>query len=553
MKRFLQWIVRRVLLYVALVLAFAAAGFIAQTWNKAAEHRALFQGLVAVENELRDGQGEWERAFRESTAGLEERNITYLDERIADTVQKINEVQAVLEKDKGVVELFRQGPQGLVANQKRKLLIARLRRELETLHAARDLVNRRNAEPEQRDRLEEAERTCDRATDQLEALESQRLYRLRSWFPSRQHKELARAQATACRERDEASKRLARIVATRASVEQAKENYEASKDGLDRSFNRALSDLSSERKRAETRWNGSPVQKLRLFEARHSLLWKALLALIGILAMPYLIRMLFWFVFAPLAERRGAIRLAVPGDRGATIPPAERSTTAVSIRLATAEELLVRQSHVQTTAQGGTKATRWLLDWRHPLASIASGLTFLTRIRGAGETTTVSAVTDPFAEVTVLTLPDGATCVLQPRALAAVVQPIGRPLRVTSHWRLRSLNAWLTLQLRYLVFHGPCRLVIKGGRGVRVERAERGRIFGQAQLIGFSADLDYSVTRTETFWPYFRGYEQLFKDKVEAGEGVLMIEEAPMAGRKKAGARRGLEGAFDVMTKALGI
>lgn len=53
----------------------------------------------------------------------------------------------------------------------------------------------------------------------------------------------------------------------------------------------------------------------------------------------------------------------------------------------------------------------------------------------------------------------------QPRALAAVAQPIGRLLRVTGHWRLLSLNSWLTVQLRYLVFHGPARLVVQGGRG----------------------------------------------------------------------------------------
>ena len=77
------------------------------------------------------------------------------------------------------------------------------------------------------------------------------------------------------------------------------------------------------------------------------------------------------------------------------------------------------------------------------------------------------------------------------------------------------------MQLRYVVFHGPARLVVKGGRGVRVERAERGRIFGQDQLVGFSTDFAYSVTRTETFWPYFLGREQLLKDRVADGVGVL--------------------------------
>jgi hypothetical protein len=88
----------------------------------------------------------------------------------------------------------------------------------------------------------------------------------------------------------------------------------------------------------------------------------------------------------------------------------------------------------------------------------------------------------------------------------------------------RSLHAWLTLQLRYLVFHGPVRLVVKGARGVRVERAEHGRIFGQEQLAGFSANLTYSVTRTETFWPYLFGRESLLKDRVVGGDGVLIVE-----------------------------
>ena len=122
------------------------------------------------------------------------------------------------------------------------------------------------------------------------------------------------------------------------------------------------------------------------------------------------------------------------------------------------------------------------------------------------------------------------------------------PMRISRHWRLGSLNAWLTLQLRYLVFHGPAKLVLKGGRGVRVEAAEEGRVFGQDQLVGFSADLAYAVTRTEPFWPYFFGHQPLLKDRVMAGEGVLIIEEAPLTTRNGTG-RRGLEGMIDAGMK----
>lgn len=220
--------------------------------------------------------------------------------------------------------------------------------------------------------------------------------------------------------------------------------------------------------------------------------------------------------------------------------------------LAAGEELLVRPSYLQTSGANSVATTRWLLDWRHPLTSFATGLAFLTRIRGTGEATTVSAMRDPFAEVTIMTLPEGAACVLHPRALAAVAQPIVRPLRVETRWRLTSLHAWLTLQLRYVVFHGPARLVMAGERGIRVEQAGRGRVFAPDQLVGFSTDLGYAVTRTETFWPYFFGREPLLKDRVAAGEGVLIVEEAPLSARNGQ-VRRGIEGMIDAGMRVFGM
>lgn len=288
-----------------------------------------------------------------------------------------------------------------------------------------------------------------------------------------------------------------------------------------------------------------------------SLLLQALLILILLISMPLIIRTLFYYVLAPLAERRATIKISVPGDHDVPIPPSLQSRISIPVTLGPLEQLLVRQDYLQTSSLAGTKDTRWLLDYWHPLSSIASGLFFLTRITGEGEMTTISAVRDPFAELTEVTLPLGAACILHPHALVAVVQADGQtgsqPMRITSHWRLFSLNAWLTLQLRYLVFHGPCRLIVKGGRGIRVERAERGRIFGQDQLVGFSADLAYSVTRTETFAPYLFGREQLFKDKIEQGTGIVIIEEAPLSSRSGSSVRRGLEGMFDAGLKAFGV
>ena len=285
----------------------------------------------------------------------------------------------------------------------------------------------------------------------------------------------------------------------------------------------------------------------------NSILLSAFYVLMGIILIPFLIRAIFYYVLAPIAERRASIHISVPNAGNVSIPLADASRVSLPVILKKNEELLVRQDYLQTSSLGGKKQTRWMLDYRHFFSSLASGLVFLTRIQGEGETTTVSAVRDPFAELTEVILPQGAACVLHPRALVAVVHPVGQPMQITSHWRLFALNAWLTMQLRFLVFHGPGRLIVKGGRGIRVERAERGRIFGQDQLVGFSADLAYSVTRAETFAPYFFGREQLYKDKVEQGSGILIIEEAPQSSREGGGIRHGLEGVFDAGMKAFGV
>lgn len=65
-------------------------------------------------------------------------------------------------------------------------------------------------------------------------------------------------------------------------------------------------------------------------------------------------------------------------------------------------------------------------------------------------------------------------------------------------------------------------------------------------------DLGYAVTRTETFWPYSFGREPLLKDRVAAGEGVLIVGEAPLSARNGQ-VRRGVEGMIDAGMKVFGM
>jgi hypothetical protein len=296
----------------------------------------------------------------------------------------------------------------------------------------------------------------------------------------------------------------------------------------------------------------------RLLAALRAQLPVALGILAGALLVPVLVKALFYFVLAPLAARQPPVRL-LPDPAAPGIGAATPAGVSVSLELAPGEELLVQSNFLQSSSQPARKRTQWLLNPSLPFASLASGLFALTRIApepGAASTRVVlSSQHDPFGEVGVLELPAGAALVLQPRGLAGVVQPAARPLRITRHWRLGSLHAWLTLQLRYLVFHGPCRLVLKGCRGVRAEAPQPGqpRAINQAATLGFSANLDYRTTRTETFVSYLLGREALLNDLFSGTPGRFVYEEMPGGARRAGVTGRGLEGLADAVLKVFGI
>ena len=60
------------------------------------------------------------------------------------------------------------------------------------------------------------------------------------------------------------------------------------------------------------------------------------------------------------------------------------------------------------------------------------------------------------------------------------------------------------------------------------------------------------MVRGETFWPYFLGRESLLKDKITAGDGVIVVEEAPFALRRGVPVRRGIEGTIRLTATARG-
>ena len=309
---------------------------------------------------------------------------------------------------------------------------------------------------------------------------------------------------------------------------------------------------------------GSRWQRVRAgwdaFVANHRQLFLlALLLLVGAALARLAVKLLLYYVLAPWASRRPPLRLlqpppaawvaAVGRDRAGRI-----SAESVTVRLAPGAELLVRPEYLQSSSQRSSKRTAWLLDAALPFTSVLSGMYLLTRVRTeAGDALVLSPGRDPFDELALLDLPDGAALVCQPRALAGVMQAIGRPLRITRHWRAGSLHAWLTFQLRFLVLHGPCRLVLKGRRGVRLESAGGGRLIDQAATLAFDAGIPYGNVRTETFVPYWLGREELFNDRFGGTEGSYLYEERPGDRRGGVLLGRGVQGLWDAVLKVFGI
>lgn len=291
----------------------------------------------------------------------------------------------------------------------------------------------------------------------------------------------------------------------------------------------------------------------RLSQPLQAIMPTALLILVGALLAPLAIKALFYFVLAPLAARRPPVRL-LPESRGELVLESGQSTISREMTVDAGHELLVHPDFLQSASVAGHTDTCWLLNRHYPLTSLASGMVALTRIRTTAPAIyVVSGTQDAHSEIGVLVLPPGAALVMQPHNLVGVLQPRGAPVRITSHWRLGSLHAWLTLQLRYLAFHGPAQLIVQGCRGVRVEPASTGRSISQAATIAFNANLAYSTRRCETFVAYVRGKQALLNDSFVGDKGFYVYEEMPRAGRQRAGVARWFEGLADSVLKVFGV
>ncbi|PTQ88912.1 hypothetical protein [Agitococcus lubricus] len=287
----------------------------------------------------------------------------------------------------------------------------------------------------------------------------------------------------------------------------------------------------------------------------------ALMILAAVILLPILFKLIQYFVLAPIVSRLAPIRLLAASPNHAFIDEqlhrhtvGHISQPSLTIQLAPRDELLIHPDYLQSFSKYAHKSTQWLLNPQIPLTSWAAGLVTLVKLQSdKNEHIQLASMSNPLEELAVLSLPAGSQVVCKPRALAGVIKQREHAVYVSRHWRLFSLHAWLTLQLRYLVFHGECQLIVKGHHGIIVEHAGEARLVQQQATLGFSPDIAYSNYRCETFISYYLGKDSLFNDQFSGEAGLFFYEQAPHDSTAAGVVKRTMGGIWDAILKVFGI
>jgi hypothetical protein len=280
----------------------------------------------------------------------------------------------------------------------------------------------------------------------------------------------------------------------------------------------------------------------------------ACLILLTIILAPIGIKLIFYYVIAPWAARQPSIRISPSTDSQTQSVTMQSTGVSLPIILKNDEEMVLHSDYLQSSDIDSKKAGQLVLNWRYLFTSLAAGMYALTRIHTTNsEPIVVSSSKDAMMELALIDIQDGSAIVFQPHFLVGVIQKRDTPIRIESKWRLWHLHSWLTLQLRYLVFHGPAKLIVSGCRGVRLEPAGKGRLINQAATLGFTTNTLYSVTRCEIFLAYWRGEQGLFNDRFTGEEGSYIYEETPSRNGRSGVTGKGLEGVADAALKVFGI
>jgi uncharacterized protein (AIM24 family) len=136
---------------------------------------------------------------------------------------------------------------------------------------------------------------------------------------------------------------------------------------------------------------------------------------------------------------------------------------------------------------------------------------------------TLAAPDDPNAYLMRVDLKAHPGVVIHPKHLVGLIGD----LELSTRWRLFSLHAWATWQLRYILLSGTGAILVEGlGDVIATDPGDAHPTKIEQQLvIGFDTRLNYSSGRTEVFWPYLFGKTPLVDD-VFRGPGPFLWQKS---------------------------
>lgn len=236
--------------------------------------------------------------------------------------------------------------------------------------------------------------------------------------------------------------------------------------------------------------------------------------------------------------------------RGASVQLASTETVAPDVResavviedsLWPGETLWVRRAFLHGNDDELKRRSRFLLSWSHPFSCLAGGLVRLVELRNGrsdGERRVVySCADDPFAELTLVSVPDDGSYVVRMSLVAGYVTGIDQRPVIRRRWKFWHRQSWVSGRFGYFEFHGPCRLLISGVSAMTADKLQskeeakpQNRRFSQAGVVGFSPQLALKPVRSVGFWRYCRGQSPLFDLWVE-GSGVILTRGTEGRGR----------------------
>jgi hypothetical protein len=563
---------RNLVLFVAIVLILAGGNWIRAEWKSI---QSIVDELPSLERAQDDVNGHRALLMRRTHQGLEAlagASVAQLDARIRTVEREIHDLQQEQAKAPSFLSAAFEGADAavkpLAQSVTHKVEIDLLRQEREYLIALRARVHALGNRQEAANKLEQlrlahvkAYAAYENALRQRNAIEANAGLGARIPF-TRAYEQLKALEPQVKSLRAATDQAHLAFLAQAAVLKQlpspaALAAFQPNEERLAAVMAPLRERLLHARQLAaqNTLWRG--------YQALRPVLPAALGVLLGWWFVPAAIRTLFYYGLAPLAARRppieigGACRnapVSTTFGQGSGEDGSRISAVSKRLTLAPGHELLIRPDYCQSLPTGAIATTKLLFDWRRCLTSIAAHLWMLKRLRTPQPAEiVVSSTADALDEVALLELAHGDAFVLQPRGLVGIMFEAGQRPKIRSHWRLGTLHAWLTLQLRYLSFEGPATLIVKGCRGVRLEQAANGRTIGQDATLGFSINASYATVRAEPFIPYLRGRQPLLQDKFTGHGAWYLYEEVPRKARPGQPNRNPLEVLVDAGLKAFGI